>query len=169
MNFLKLSFWTLFGLALTSYILAFLCIIVSPKFNEVPKYLMFATILLGYIPGKEKRQSEAAKIVYSLVYPVLWGALALLLCFFLTLGNTRERHEEYLSPNGEYIIVIEYDFVSAPHLYRKINSVFMTRQQIPGLFGGINETYPCSLEWLSNDTFLLSRYPDEKPVIYQLS
>lgn len=90
------------------------------------------------------------------------STIALMVCvsfvyFISILIDPRESRFESVSPLKTNTIIVEYDFVSRPTLFRQTYGLFM--QQIPFKFeSGYNETVRHQIIWLTENQFKLTDY-----------
>lgn len=100
---------------------------------------------------------------HSVKYMIL--ITVLLLIIFLFRGCCHiflcPEHEAYTSPQGTNTIIIHYDLVCRPTIYKKLPIGKKRIWDYPA--GGFMETIHFSVEWLSEDTFrfFLPEYDEE--------
>ena len=81
-------------------------------------------------------------------------ALIISATMLLSLSACSNRQEKYSSPNGENTIIVEYDFVSRPHVIYNGDVIWKYEGS------GFNEEVFFQVEWIDEDTVKLI-YNDE--------
>lgn len=152
-------------LYLMTILLAFANCIVYPQFSKIPViFTMFfgagVAIYKGY-PSETQARLQGGLILSV----TLLTAFLLQLAFWF--GNPRQRHQEYPSPNGEKVLVMEFDFMDRPSLYLK-HGLFMQKLYKPNQV--YNETITYKINWLDNDIIELVNltYPDTRTVVISI-
>lgn len=141
---LNLSFYLLLFSAMLSALLTALNVIVYTGFHFVAMVLAILTVLFSAVKGDRSGRG----FIKNLLFYALLIAVILMADFITVLLNPRERQTQYISPGGTNTIIMAYDFVSRPILYRKHNAMMMT--SIPFSIGaGYTETVNHRVVWLS--------------------
>ncbi|MBO6194740.1 MAG: hypothetical protein J6O56_00170 [Bacilli bacterium] len=91
------------------------------------------------------------KIVYIVsIFVLLISVLFLLTgCSIKDLKYETSRDEIIKSPNGEYTIILRYDYVSRPYIFKDNKLVFETHES------GYNETVYFKVKWVSENKIML--------------
>lgn len=142
---------------LMTIFLAFANVIVYPQFYIIP--VCFTVILgSGFAIYKGRSKDKKASIYGVLIlFAVLLTACFLYLA--LLVGNPRQRHQEFPSPKGDRVIVMEFDFMDRPSLYLKHGLFMLKLYKLNQVY---NETVTYRINWLDHDTVELvsMTYPE---------
>ncbi len=129
--------------------IAFNCVIVFPWFNYIPTMLLLICMCIRI---SHRICSKKYLMIPTCLGYVIFGFCQFVFLWFLL---PRENHTEFPSPDQSQTIIIEYDYVSRPFLYRKINSFLMVELNTPPFIGAM-ETIEYTIQWLSDKEIVLS-------------
>lgn len=135
--------------------------------------LVISPVLEGERDRAQGANMSALKVTVIAVVTVIAIAVGAILYRFATeLVFPRKRHTEFISPQGTNTVIIEYDHLSRPKIYRKVAGVFQvktpTQVNDSGYISLLNEPRTYTVHWENENEVTVHKGNYEKGVRIKL-
>lgn len=154
-NIIKILYFILIFIGIVCMVIVFSKPLAVTWFHWSFPLIFSLAVLLKAFDNSGETQGEESSLLYGLK-KVIVSALALVViwvvAFLAFLLQPRDRQQIIQSPQGSNTIVLEYDLVSRPKLYRKKDGLFLTPIPLK-TSSGYNESVEATINWLSEEEF----------------